>query len=174
MPPYDDRLFTPPAPIARVVRRPRMTTRRWMVAVAVVAVALASFGPFHAPLVIPAILLYFRVTSRPDPVRPTTAILLALLTCALLWANLRPTVWQEEFGGGIDAPSGLDPITGAMFWRGWPLSPCMFCLYHGMRFHPTGIEPCILALDGLLFVVALLATKAASERCLRWLRLRPS
>ena len=154
------------------MRLPRMTTRRIMVAVAVVAAALASFGPFHAPFVIAAILLYSRVTRRPHPVRPATAILLALLACALLWANLRPTGWQAEFGG--DCPPALDPITKAMFWRGWPLSPCMFCLFHGMRFHPSGVEPCVLAFDGLLFVAALLATKTASERCLCWIRQRNS
>jgi hypothetical protein len=118
-----------------------------------------------------ALLLLIRAARRPHPVHRTTAILLTLLTVVLLWANLRPTVWQEDFGGGIDAPTGLDPITKAMFWRGWPLSPCMVCLIHGMRFHTNGVQ-CVLVLDGALFVVALFATKAVCERCLRWLQLR--
>lgn len=108
-----------------------------------------------------------RITTR--PVHITTAILLTQLAGILLWANLRPT-W-EEFGG--DPPTDLDPITKAMFFRGWPLSPCMFCLFHGMKFHcSSGIGLFVLLLDGVLFVGALLATRAVSERCLRWLQYR--
>ena len=118
-----------------------------------------------------AVLALVRATRRPHPVHRTTAILLTLLTGVLLWANLRPTGWQEEFGG-VESPLELDPITHAMFWRGWPLSPCMVCLVHGMRFHPGGVEPCVLAFDGVLFLVALFATKSVSERCLRLLQQR--
>jgi hypothetical protein len=57
-----------------------------------------------------------------------------------------------------------------MFWRGWPLSPFMFCLFHGMKYHSSGVELWVLAFDGFLFVVALFATKAVCERCLQWLQ----
>jgi hypothetical protein len=116
------------------------------------------------------LLLLIRAARRPHPVHRTTAILLTLLTGVLLWTNLRPTGWQEEFGNTV-SPLELDPITKAMFWRGWPLSPCTVCLFHGMRFHTNGVQ-CVLVLDGALFVVALFATKAVCERCLRWLQLR--
>ena len=116
-----------------------------------------------------AVLTLVRAARRPHPVRPTTAILLTLLTGVLLWANLRPTAWQGEFGG-VDCPPGLDPVTRAMFCRGWPLAPFMVCLVHGLRFHPNGVEQCVLALDGVLFLVALYTTKAACERLLRWRR----
>ena len=149
------------------MRLPRMTTLRLMTAVAVVAVALSG----ECAVIVMAFLVLLRAVRRPHPVHRTTAILLTLLTGVLLWTNLRPTVWQEDFGGGIDAPTGLDPITRAMFWRGWPLSPCMVCLFHGMRLHPSGVEQFLLVFDGALFVVALFATKAVCERCLRWLQL---
>jgi hypothetical protein len=148
------------------MRLPTMTMRRLMAAVAVVAVALSVEGA----VTVTALLVLMRAVRRPHPVHLTTTILLTLLTGILLWANLRPTVWQEEFGGGIDAPTGLDPITKAMFWRGWPLSPCMICLIHGMRFHPSGIEGCALVFDGVLFLVALFAAKAVCESCFRWLQ----
>ena len=119
-----------------------------------------------------AFLVLIRAVRRPHPVHLTTTILLTLLTGILLWANLRPTVWQEDFGGGIDAPTGLDPITKAMFWRGWPLSPCMVCLIHGMRFRPSGIEGCVLVVDGVLFLVTLFAAKAVCESGFRWLQHR--
>jgi hypothetical protein len=140
-----------------------MTTRRLMTAVAVVAVALSVEGA----VTVMAFLVLIRAVRRPHPVHLTTTILLTLLTGILLWANLRPTVWQEGFGGEIDAPTGLDPITKAMFWRGWPLSPCMICLIHGMKFHPSGIEGCVLLFDGALFLGALFVAKAVCESCFR-------
>jgi hypothetical protein len=149
------------------MRLPTMTTRRLMTAVAVVAVALSVEGA----VTVMAFLVLIRAVRRPQPVHLTTTILLTLLTGILLWANLRPTVWQEELGG-INAPTGLDPITKAMFWRGWPLSPCMICLMHGMRFHPSGIEGWVLIFDGVLFLVALFAAKAVCESCFRWLQHR--
>jgi hypothetical protein len=118
-----------------------------------------------------AILALVCAVRRTHPVHLSTIILLTLLTGILLWANLRPTGWQEELGG-VDSPAELDPLTKAMFWRGWPLSPCMFCLVYGLRFRPTGVEQCVLALDGILFVAALFATKGLSERFLRWLQHR--
>ena len=60
----------------------------------------------------------------------------------------------------------MDPVTKAMFYRGWPLAPFMVCLVHGLRFHSSGVEGCVLVLDGVLFVVALYATKPlASDFC---------
>jgi hypothetical protein len=76
-----------------------------MTAVAVVAVVLSGEGA----VTVMALLALIRAVRRPHPVHLTTTILLTLLTGILLWANLRPTVWQEEFGGEI--PTGLDPIT---------------------------------------------------------------
>jgi hypothetical protein len=150
------------------MRLPTMTMRRLMTAVAVVAVALSGEGA----VTVMAFLVLIRAVRRPHPVHLTTTIILTLLTGILLWANLRPTVWQEDFGGGIGAPTGLDPITKAMFWRGWPLSPCMICLIHGMKFHPSGIEGCVLIFDGVLSLVALFAAKAVCESCFRWLQHR--
>ncbi len=117
-----------------------------------------------------AVLALVRAARRPHPVHPATAILLTLLTGVLIWANLRPTALQQNFAG--ESLPGLDPVTRAMFFRGWPLSPCFFCLIHGLRFHPSGIEPFVLAFDGVLFLAALYATKAACERLLRWRRHR--
>jgi hypothetical protein len=149
------------------MRLPPMTTRRLMIAVAVVAVALSVEGA----VTVMAFLVLIRAVRRPHPVHLTTTILLTLLTGILLWANLRPTGWRESLGG-IDTPTGLDPITKAMFWRGWPLSPCMICLMTGMKLHPSGIEGCVLVFDGVLFLVALFATKAACECGLGWLQHR--
>ena len=118
-----------------------------------------------------AVLVLVRIAWQPHPVHRTTAIALTLVCGALLWANLRPTGWQAELGG-VETPETLDPVTMAMFWRGWPLTPCTICVAHGMRFHPDGPEGCVLVLDAVLFVAVLLATKTVCERCLRRLQER--
>ncbi len=148
------------------MRLPRVqfTVRRMMVAVAVVAVIAAGVDLSVIGL---ALVVLIRAARRPQPVHRTTAILMTLLTGVLLWANLRPTAWQEEWN--VDCPPGLDPVTRAMFWRGWPLAPWMVCI-DGLRVHPSGVGQCVLALDGVLFLVALYATKATCERILRWRR----
>jgi hypothetical protein len=140
-----------------------MTTRRWLLAVAVVAVMAAGID---CSVIGMALLILIHAVRRPHPAHRTTAILLTLLTGILLWANLRPTGWQEDWGDLT--PLELDTVTRAMFWRGWPLVPGWFCLFHGMRFHPNGSEKWVLALDGLVFVVVLFGMKEVSERCLRW------
>lgn len=128
-------------------------------------------SPIDPCIVLAAVLALARVARRPRPVHPATAVLMALLTAAWLWANLRPTAWQQDFAGGEAAPPGLDPVTTAMFWRGWPLAPFMVCLVQGLRFRPGGLEGGVLVLDAALFLVALYAAKAACERLLlRWRR----
>jgi hypothetical protein len=72
----------------------RMTTRRWLLAVAVAAVIAAGVD---CSVIGMSILILIHAARRPHPVHQTTAILLTLLTGILLWANLRPSVWQEEF-----------------------------------------------------------------------------
>jgi len=141
---------------------PKITTRWLMIAVAVVAVALSVEGAVTAM----ASFVLIRAVRRPRPVHLTTTILLTLLTGILLWANLRPTGWQEVWN--VDAPAELDPVTKAMFWRGWPLSPFMICI-DGLRCRPSPIAGCLLVFDGVLFVVALFAAKAVCESCFRWL-----
>ncbi|SIO60429.1 hypothetical protein SAMN05444166_6389 [Singulisphaera sp. GP187] len=76
---------------------PRMTTRRWLLAVPVGAVIAAGID---WSVIGVAFLILIHTARRPQPVHRTTAILLTLLTGILLWANLRPTGWQKEFGGG--------------------------------------------------------------------------
>ena len=147
------------------MRVPRMTTRRLSIAVAAVALAFSA----EAAITVMALLVLIRVLRRPRPVHLLTAILLTLLAGILLWANLRPTRWQEEWGGGIEAPAELDPISKAMFWRGWPLAPLMICA-DGLRFRHLGNAGCALVFDGVVFLFALFAAKAVCEGCFRWRR----
>ena len=88
-----------------------------------------------------------RATRRPHPVHPTTAILLTLLTGVLLWANLRNSGWQEVWNER--APEGLDPVTKAMFYRGWPLATFMICIICFNRFRLGGLPEAMELLSGM-------------------------
>jgi hypothetical protein len=118
-------------------------------------------GYVDAVIALAAFLVLIGVVAFPRRVRLATVVLLTLLALILLWANLRPTGRQRLYGG--TTPRAVDPITVGMFWRSWPLSPCMVSL-----FHDDGAQWALIV-DGFVFVVILLATKAISERCLaRW------
>jgi hypothetical protein len=97
------------------------------------------------------------------PVRPITALFLALLTGAWIWADLRDSGWQDVWNEGT--PEGVNPFTRAMFWRGWPTAPFMLCLIHGNRFRPGGLEGLALVFDWLILVAALSLARLVSERC---------
>jgi hypothetical protein len=120
-------------------------------------------GYVDAIIILVAQMVLFCVIRRPKPVHLTTAVLLSMITGIMLWANLRPTGWQREFG--VDTPTELDLIIKALFWRGWPLSPFMASL--DMMFRSPGGQ-LLLVCDCVLFVVALYTVKIISEQFLRW------
>ncbi len=122
-------------------------------------------GYVDATIILLALMVLFRAMRRPQRVHAMTAVILTLVTGVFLWANLRPTRWQEGFG--LATPTDLDRVTQAVFWRGWPLSPFMVCLVHGMKLHASGVQ-WVLVFDGVFFVLALVTVKAVCERCLRW------
>ena len=134
-----------------------------------------SLGYVDAVVALAALGVLVAVVRYPPRVHLTTGLLLTVVAGTLLWANLRPTGWQGEFG--VETPTQMDPITEEMFWRGWPLSPFMLCLIHGMKLHPEeSVVQAALAIDGILFVAALLAVRGACELYFRWRerRLRPA
>lgn len=125
-----------------------------------------TLGYADAVVILAAFVVLVGVVKYPRRVHPATGILLALVAGTLLWANLRPTGWQREFNQM--PPDQLDPVTKSMFYRGWPLPPCMVCLVHGMRFDPSdGAVHLALVFDGVLFAVALFVVKGVCELCFR-------
>lgn len=104
------------------------------------------------------------VAWRKYSVHLITLNFLILLTGVWIWANLRPTDLQKDWGE--DTPDGLDPITSAMFWHGWPLVPAMICQIRHMTFRPSGLEGLVLVFDWFLFWLALSLTRFVGERCL--------
>jgi hypothetical protein len=69
-----------------------------LLAVAVTAVIAAGI---EWSVIGMALLILIRAARRPQPVSRTTAILLTLLTGILLWANLRESGWEAEWGGRL-------------------------------------------------------------------------
>ncbi|QEH35594.1 hypothetical protein OJF2_41470 [Aquisphaera giovannonii] len=68
-----------------------------------------------------------------------TYVSTTLVAGGLLGANLRVNSIARDFlDMGVEAVWGVDPLVQFYFFRGWPLSPCMFCLIHGMRFRGAG------------------------------------
>ena len=102
------------------------------------------------------------VARRSPRARPVTVVVLSLLTAGWVWANLRDRGWEQEWNEA--PPEGLDPFTQAFFYRGWPLSPFMFCPIRSMSFRPMGIEWIVLVLDGLILLVTLSALNWVCRR----------
>jgi hypothetical protein len=116
-------------------------------------------------IIVLALVSIVAVARRFRRVRPITVFFLALLTGAWIWANLRDTGWKEVLGG--ENPQGLDPVTKAMFYRGWPLAPVMVCIIYFNRFQPSGLEGLVLVVDWLVLIAALCLARFVCERCFR-------
>jgi hypothetical protein len=112
-----------------------------------------------------AVVILVAVARWKRPVRPITAFILALLTAAWIWANLHDFGWKEEWGN--DVPDGLNPVTEAMFYRGWPVAPFMLCLIERNRFQASGLEEMVLVFDWLVLFLALCLARLVCERCSR-------
>jgi hypothetical protein len=155
--------------------------RRWQFSLRVIfafTAATALFlsagrvvGHVDATFGLLALLFLVRALRRPKPVTLTTGVFVTIIAGVLLWANLRPTVWQGRWD--LEAPSQLDPITEKMFWRGWPISPWMLCPLRHMVLDPDGrFVGGALVVDAILYVIAVSATKVLSEESLGWLKRR--
>jgi len=125
-----------------------------------------TLGYVDALVILAAVVVAVGVMEYPRRVHLPTGIVLTLVAGTLLWANLRPTKWQREFYASL--PDRLDPVAKGMFYRGWPLSPCLTCLVHGMKFDTgEGDVYAVLMVDGVLGAIALCVARCACEFYLR-------
>lgn len=65
-----------------------------------------------------------------------TALVLVATAALLAWGNLQVSRFTQDFNN--DVPPDVDPVTQYFFYRGWPLSPCWFCMIRSMRFRADG------------------------------------
>ncbi len=126
-----------------------------------------TLGYADAVVILAGIVVAVGVMEYPHRVHLPTGVLLTLVAGTFLWANLRLAGRERELGLPLADP--LDPVAEDMFYRGWPLSPCLVCLVHGMKFHPSelGVHG-ILVFDGVVCAVALFVVRGVCELCIRW------
>jgi hypothetical protein len=89
-----------------------------------------TLGYVDAVIILAAVAALVVIALCPRRVYPETGVLIAITAVILLWANLRQTGWEWRCpiqrgwqGCDTSTPKEIDPITSAMFWRGWPMSP---------------------------------------------------
>jgi hypothetical protein len=97
-----------------------------------------------------------------------TKIMIVCSSALIIWANLQTTPWAEIMNLRLVPPANLDPLTKVFFFKGWPYSPCLFCMMHGFRWHP---EESFVQLALLLdWYVALLIIFNSAYLCEWWIR----
>jgi hypothetical protein len=145
-----------------------------------------TLGYVDAVIILTAVVTLVVIALCPCRVRPETGVLIGITTVILLWANLRQTGWewrcpiQRGWYGDTSTPGKMDPITSAMFWRGWPMSPWWLYPSHqrydeigtplaGFYFndHPS-VQVALLIrgtllLDGVVFLAALFTVRFICE-----------
>ncbi|MHB1559986.1 MAG: hypothetical protein ACYC61_21250 [Isosphaeraceae bacterium] len=99
-----------------------------------------------------------------------TAMVLVATAALLAWANLQVSRAARDFN--YDVPPDVDPVTQYFFYRGWPLSPCWFCLVHGMRFHAAFPLFLVLVFDLAVAQLALFAVARVGNWTIERLRRR--
>ena len=161
-----------PKLLEAVPRRYQFSLRAMIALTAIVAgfFSLAlTVGYVDAAITLTALTLLLAVIRCPPQAHWVTGILLTAVATLMLWANLRPTGWESQFDQQL--PNELDPVTKTMFWRGWPVCPWTLCEWRHMALDAERSLPeAALALNGVVFLAALFAAKAACGRCLRGIR----
>jgi hypothetical protein len=104
-------------------------------------------------------------------VHPVTFVVGAIAVFVLLWLNTHPpTDWKRETANNqLAPPVSLNLLGKTMFYKGWPLSPCVFCNFRGMRWDPddVGTVYLILLLDFLVLVLVAVASGLLCEWLIR-------
>jgi hypothetical protein len=114
--------------------------------------------------------------GTPRPRRPRlhwpTAVLLTLAAGGFLWLNVRTTKIEDVMMMDRGRPDEVDPVTYRLFYRGWPLSPCMYCGTRGMQWDPRngGGGQDALLFDALLALGVLAGVAFACEWCIARLK----
>ena len=122
---------------------------------AVLLSAASVLGYMGVVIALAVILLVVGITHYPRCVHPLTRVAVAVMAAALLSLNLSPTK-LEELRLKAPPPYDLDPVSKAMFYRGWPVAPWM-SVSHGGGW--------AMVFDCLFCVAVLFAVKVACEQC---------
>jgi hypothetical protein len=95
-----------------------------------------------------------------------TIIALAVVAGALLWANWRESPLAREWALG--PPQECGAVAQHLYVRGWPFSPWMFAIVHGLRAHlEEGVLWLVLLVDAILAFVTLSSVAYLMELAIR-------
>ena len=122
-----------------------------------------TLGYADAIVALAAVLVLVCIAYYPRRVHRTTRVVTTVIAGVLLWMNLRPTGWQEQVRE--NPPDYLDPLSNALFYRGWPVGPWLFVFHQNLSVRSGGGEA--LPLDGLFYAVSLFAVSGACESYFR-------
>ncbi len=122
-----------------------------------------TLGYVDAAVILAGVVVTVGIMEYPRRVHLPTGIVVTLVAGTLLWLNLTPTKWKEQFHEV--PPDYLDPVSKAMFWRGWPVGPWMICWHQNLSVRRGGQGAIIF--DGVFFVIVLFAARVACEWCVR-------
>src|SRR4051795_1557161 len=90
-------------------------------------------------------------------IKPATICCLSAVGGVLLWLNLQMPGWVAMYN--TDRPPGnLDPVTTFLFFRGWPFTPCAYCVGGLSRWDPDGYVQMAAFADVLAFIFSLAIT----------------
>ena len=155
-----------PAPVPSKPPIFQYTLRTLFVLTGITAVlfsVVCTLGYADAIVVLAAVLVLVCITRYPHRVHRITSVVMTIIAGALLWLNLRPTRWQERLYE--NPPEYLDPVSNAVFYRGWPVGPWMICDHQNLsvRHGGGGAVP----FDGLFYAVAIVAVRGVCESYFR-------
>lgn len=100
---------------------------------------------------------------NPMRFKPVTLIVLLVIGAGLFLLNLHvPESISKTYL--IDRPpEGIDPVTSFMFFRGWPLHPCDYCVGSIARWDPDWRVEAVAVLDLVVFLATLAAMAGIGE-----------
>jgi hypothetical protein len=122
-----------------------------------------TLGYGDAIVALVGVLLLIFVWHVPRRAHRLTVVVLTLFAGGMLWLNLRPTGWESPLTWG--PPDDLDPLSKAMYSRGWPVSPWMIVRQINLSKSSGGGEA--LPVDGVFYVLTLVTVRLACESYFR-------
>src|SRR6266436_4783196 len=90
-----------------------------------------------------------------------TIIGMTVVGLLLLWLNMRTPEWAKAYNTN-SPPEDVDPLTRLLFFRGWPFTPCGYCVLSG-KWHTDRYAQMAAMADVAVFLLAVVTTGMICE-----------